>query len=69
VGELWLVDARRCGSGDEQPEFRLLTLQAGQFAAATDIAGRQVSPSLGGSVRLTKTMTQRGLPRYDLVIE
>jgi hypothetical protein len=26
VGELWLVDARRCGAGDEQPEFRLLTL-------------------------------------------
>ena len=69
VGELWLVDARRCGSGDEQPEFRLLTLQAGRFAAATEIAGRPVSPSLGGSVRLTKTMTQRGLPRYDLVIE
>jgi hypothetical protein len=31
--------------------------------------GRPVSPSLGGTVRLTKTMTQRGLQRYDLVIE
>ena len=68
VGELWLIDARRCGSGDEQPEFRLLTLQAGRFAAAAEIAGRPVSPSLGGTVRLTKTITQRGLPRYDLEI-
>jgi len=69
VGELWLIDARRCGSGDEQPDFRLLTLQAGRFAAAAEIAGRPVSPSLGKTVRLTNTITHRGLPRYDLVIE
>jgi len=37
-------------------------------AAAAEIAGRPVSPSLGGTVRLTKTITQRGLPRYDLEI-
>ena len=68
VGELWLIDARRCGSGDDQPEFRLLTLQDGRFAAAAEHAGLQVSPGLGGTVRLTKAMTQRGLPRYELVI-